>query len=229
MLKFIRNRKLKKDVTELEQAVLEQLSTDFPDVAENHQHWSLANFILSTNPTQIQLLHQTTEIEYEKLNKKRHNKNFRVDGLQIKSKKDGKLHDLPVMIYSNIIQFIELDFRELIRTDFEIGSVTKSKLTTTELQLNNPDLKTVNKILKNEPEEVRSRFELEDTFEIELDEKLYYTILDMEDGNYLAVNKDGSVFRLLYDHEEPAKKVSSNISELHFSGNKNELENLFEY
>lgn len=229
MLKFLKKRKLKADVAKLERAVVEQLSIEFPDLAEKHQHWTLANFIVQNNPRQIQLLHMTTEIEYERLNKKRHNKDFRVDGLRIKNKKSGDFKPLPVLVYSNIVQFIEINFDQLIRTEFEISSVTKSELTTSKLQTNNPDFVTLNKILKNEPSDTKNKFELEDTFEIELEEKFYYTILDMEDGNYLAVNSRGSVFRLMHDHEQPAKKIARNISELNYSGYKSDLESLFEY
>lgn len=229
MLNFLKKRKLKADVAELEQTVVEQLSSEFPDLAEKHQHWTLANFIVHSNPKQIQLLHMTREIEYDKLNKKRHNKNFRIDGLTIKTKKSSKPRALPVLVCWNLIQFIEIDFNELIRTDYKIGSVTKSELTTSELQFNNPDLETLNKILKNEPQETKDKFEIEDTFEIELEGKLFYTILDMEDGNYVAVNKSGSVFRLLHDHEQPSKKIARNISELNYSGNKSDLEGLFDH
>lgn len=229
MLNFFKKRKLKTDVFELERAVIEQLSSEFPDLAENHQHWTLHDFIVQNNPKQIQLLHMTTDIDYNKLNKKRPDKNFRIDGLTIKSKKDGNFNALPVKVYSNIVHFIEIDFGELIRTDYEIDSVTKSKLTTSELKVNNPDLKKLNKILRDEPQEIKKKFGLEDTFEIELAGKLYYTIIDMEDGNYLAVNNRGTVFRLLHDQEQPVKKIARNISELDYSGNKSDLESLFEY
>ena len=74
--------------------------------------------------------------------------------------------------------------------------------------MENPDQKTAEKILKSLTNEQIELLELEYTFEIELDEKLFYTILDMEDGNYVAVDKKGKVYRLNHDHIERVKLIA---------------------
>jgi hypothetical protein len=68
--------------------------------------------------------------------------------------------------------------------------------------------------------------ELEYTFEIEVDGKLYYTILDMEDGNYIAVNKKGNIYRLIHDHEQNVKLIANTPTEFFeiYNGSKSELE-----
>ena len=70
--------------------------------------------------------------------------------------------------------------------------------------------------------------ELEYTFEIELDEKLFYTILDMEDGNYVAVDKKGKVYRLNHDHIEKVKLIADKPTDFFniYNGEKSELENM---
>jgi hypothetical protein len=79
--------------------------------------------------------------------------------------------------------------------------------------------------------EQRDLLELTYTFEIELDGKLFYTILDMEDGNYIAVDKKGNVYRLIHDHEEIVKLIATKPIDFFniYTGQKSKLdEMLFE-
>ena len=94
--------------------------------------------------------------------------------------------------------------------------------------MENPDQKTAEKILKSLTNEQIELLELEYTFEIELDEKLFYTILDMEDGNYVAVDKKGKVYRLNHDHTEKVKLIADKPTDFFkiYNGEKSELENM---
>lgn len=46
------------------------------------------------------------------------------------------------------------------------------------------------------------QLDLEDLSEIEVNEKTYYQIKDLEDGNYLCIDGDGKVFGLIHDPYE---------------------------
>jgi hypothetical protein len=94
--------------------------------------------------------------------------------------------------------------------------------------MENPDQKTAEKILKSLTKEQIELLELDYTFEIEFDEKLFYTILDMEDGNYIAVDKKGKVYRLNHDHKEMVKLIADKPTEFFkiYNGEKSELENI---
>jgi len=94
--------------------------------------------------------------------------------------------------------------------------------------MENPDQKTTENILKSLSKEQIDLLELDYTFEIEFDDKLFYTILDMEDGNYVAVDKKGKVYRLNHDHEERVKLIADKPIDLFkiYSGRKSELEKM---
>ncbi len=94
------------------------------------------------------------------------------------------------------------------------------------LILDNPDQQKAEKILKSLTKEQIELLELDYTFEIEFDEKLFYTILDMEDGNYIAVDKSGKVYRLNHDHQEKVKLVANQPTDFFkiYKGDKKELE-----
>lgn len=72
--------------------------------------------------------------------------------------------------------------------------------------------------------------DLEDAFKIEIDEKFYYPILDLESGNYIAVNKKGKVYRLNHDHSEIVKEIFKNPQDFlnSYKGVKSDLEIYFE-
>ena len=72
--------------------------------------------------------------------------------------------------------------------------------------------------------------DIDNTFEVEVDDEMYYTIVDMEDGNYLAVDKSGNVFRLIHDYKQPIRKIFDDVLMLieNYKGNKIELEKYFE-
>ena len=94
--------------------------------------------------------------------------------------------------------------------------------------MENPDQKIAEKALKSLTKEQIGLLELEYTFEIELDEKLFYTILDMEDGNYIAVDKKGKIYRLNHDHEERVKLIANKPVDFFeiYNGKKSELESI---
>jgi hypothetical protein len=110
-----------------------------------------------------------------------------------------------------------------------LESIRINKLTTEILKTENPDEEILRKILKSLPKDKLEQIEIADTFEIELDNKFYYIVFDMEDGNYIAVNKQGKVYRLIHDHEIPAKKIFDSLDMLleSFSYDKKELEKYF--
>ena len=134
---------------------------------------------------------------------------------------------MQLLIYSDTIQFIQIPFEKSIRKEFDINTLIATELQTSTLSNENSDQIIVENILKHLKPEVKEKFEISDAFEIELNGKRYYTILDMEDGNYIAINKKGSVFRLIHDNEEPAKEIAPSILDLEYKGDKSELNHLF--
>ncbi|MCP4181602.1 MAG: hypothetical protein GY756_27880 [bacterium] len=59
--------------------------------------------------------------------------------------------------------------------------------------------KKVANILRDVNEEILSLLDIRDSIEIEFDNKFYYTIKNLGNGNYLALNDSGSIFGLIHD------------------------------
>ena len=227
MIGFLYKRKLKRDVEKLEDKLITSLKGIFPDLAENHDHWNLSTMTLFGEVEKsIQLLHSSMDLDYVTKNKAKHKKNLRIEGIEILNKQSGKFVPLKLLIYGNLIQYIYLQFNKVISKEFDFESIRINNLNTETLSIENPDEKTLRKILAKLPKNKLEQIEIADTFEIELNDSFYYTIFDLEDGNYIAVDKHGIVYRLIHDHENPVKKIADSVDLIFdsYTGNKKELE-----
>lgn len=231
MIKYFRKKKFKKDVVFFQNKLLESLASRFPDLVENHSHYELSlAMIVGTNEKCIQLLYQTDDKEYWQKNKIRHNKNFKITDINIYNVKDASYQSFTLNIYGNIIQHILLPNESFIKNEYDLNNIKTNNIKLSTLVHINPDKKKLKKILKNLTSKQIDLIELDDTFKIEMNNKLFYTIFDMEDGNYIAVDKSVSVFRLIHDHKFPVKKIFDNVELLldDYDGEKYKLNKYFE-
>ena len=229
IINFLKARRFKKDIQKLEENIVMLLANDFPEMADNYLHWTFSTAGQLADKT-IYILHQSTDNFYYERNRAKHKKHFFLTGVEVLNKQTGTYIPIRLTISYNLIQDISLPLNTTLRREYELSELRINILNKEDFILKNTDEKKLNKILSNVSEEQKNLLEIEDTIEIELDEKYYYTILDMEDGNYIAVNKRGNVFRLIHGHEEPAKKIFQNVQKLmeSYSGDKYELQKYLE-
>ena len=137
---------------------------------------------------------------------------------------------MPIISCGEVIQYIKLAFKANITKEFDVQRIRTNEIIFCNIETENPDFKLVSKLLKNLSTNQLEKLDLVDTFEIELDNKSYYTIVDMEDGNYIAIDKKRSVYRLNHDHQQPVQKVFDEIDEFFnsYNGNKDSIDKLFD-
>jgi len=229
IINFLKARRFKNDIQKLEENIVMLLANDFPEVADNYLHWTFSTAGQLADKT-MYILHQSTDNFYYEQNRAKHKKHFFLTGVEVLNKQTGAYIPMRLTISNNLIQNISLPLNTTLRTEYELSKLRINNLHKEDFILKNTDEIKLKKILSNVSEEQKNLLEIEDTIEIELDEKYYYTIVDMEDGNYIAVNKRGNVFRLIHDHEEPAKKIFQNVQKLmeSYSGDKYELQKYLE-
>ena len=111
---------------------------------------------------------------------------------------------------------------------YDFNSMELRNLQAEYFEVENSDKRIVEKILKSLNKNQLSQLNLDETFEIDYEEKLYYPILNMEDGNYIAVDKKGNVYRLNHDHSNQIKKIAANPIDFFkvYKGSKSNLENI---
>jgi hypothetical protein len=229
MISWLRKRRIKKELSRFEKLLTNKLGEYYPSMIDIHKNSKLQFFYFTDKPSGITLLYSING-DYFNRNKKKHNVNFKVDGLEIKRKAKNEYAKFSVTVTSDLIATIDIDDSKNFWKDYDTDQLKTDDLKRTELVFGNEDEKKLLKILKSVDETLKKKVEIEDTFEIELDDKKFFTLLDMEDGNYIGVNSKGQVFRLLHDSNEQARLINGSVKDFltTFSGDKNDLAKYFE-
>ncbi|WP_157486034.1 hypothetical protein [Flavobacterium soli] len=159
---------------------------------------------------------------------KNHKTCFNLTGISVLNKKENRYQQIKLYYQSDGLTKIEIEDPEYFHKIFDLKQIQKSKIELKYLKIENPDQKATEKILKSLSKDQIDLLELDYTFEIEFDKKLFYTILDMEDGNYIAVDKKGKIYRLNHNQEEQVKLIANKPTDFFefYSGQKSELEDI---
>jgi hypothetical protein len=177
------------------------------------------------NPKRIFIPRAYSQKAYEEA-KRNHKSYFNLEGISVLNQKTKEFQSIKLTFSHNALNTIETKNPEYFHKEFDFNQIQINEIQLEHLKMENPDKKIAEKALKSLTKDQTELLELDFTFEIELNEKSFYTILDMEDGNYIATDKKGKIYRLIHDHEEPAKLIADNPSDFFkiYNGNKSKLE-----
>ncbi|MEO7487191.1 MAG: hypothetical protein ABIU77_08820 [Ferruginibacter sp.] len=116
-------------------------------------------------------------------------KNFELKNITIVA--DNSEFNLNMMIYDGLLFGFEIEKNVIAINDFQINLsrfyIDKSKFAKDS---------TIEKLVSNLSS---AKLDLYDLGEFEIDGKCYYQIKDLEDGNYIAIDKKAQVFGLIHD------------------------------
>lgn len=190
--------KIQKWEFDLLQAVAESLPNKYSFIKKQ----VTPDFILNSLPNEFlnedwkTLVYNQNLIDTFKDNKR----DFVISGIQLYDK-DSKSH-----------KSIDLDIANGILIGYGIrggkGNFDLLKIKTNQIKESNfvnPDKEELVSILGVFSEKLKSYINIENTFLIEVPEGKYYVIRDFGNGNYLGVDKKGSVFSLIHDPYEIEK------------------------
>jgi DNA-binding PadR family transcriptional regulator len=215
----------KKQIEIFERNVAEILKIDFPEIKEVLE-LSLKQYTLQfpKKPSGIYLSRDYSAKNLEKIIPELET-NFDLYGLKVFNKKLNQYEAITLFFQNNFLTLIEVENPEKFHKTYDYSKLQIGELSTKEINIENLDKKITLDILKNVSEDKLNQLEIEDAIEIECDENLYYTILDMEDGNYIAVDKSIKVYRLNHKHIEKVKEISNDIDSFFdlYKGSKSNL------
>lgn len=230
MIDWFTKRKRKREIEKLERLLVDKLSPFQPNMADIYKEAKLSTILTVTNPKSfIQLLHTINGPYYEK-NRTKHKDYYVLNGVEIKRKNSNEFVEVPIEVNWDLVSRIDIDKPNDFWKYYETKTLRLSNLRRTDIQVSNEDEEKLKKILKTVDSEQIKKLEVEDTFEIELDDKKFYTIINMDDGNYIAVNSKRQVFRLNHDSNDQVRLINKSVDNFlkEFSGEKKELEKHFE-
>ena len=211
----------KNQIEIFEHNVAEILKIDFPEIKEALELSSkIYSIQFSKKPSGICLSRAYNEkiLRAQKTN-------FDLYGLKVFNKKNKEYEDITLFFSDNLLTLIEIENPKKFHKTYDYTKLQIGELKTKPISFENLDTKIARDILKNVSKNKLKQLDIEDAIEIECNENLYYTILDMENGNYIAVDKNEKVYRLNHEHIEKVKKISDNIDDFFnlYNGSKSNL------
>ena len=217
-------------IKDIERNLIQKL-TDYDENFEiiNKKRVSeISNIYLSFKPKGISIMREVTDKNTYSLQKSSC-EIFNINGIEFYNTKSKSFENVPCSFSHYQLKFLELKNPEKFHKIFDINNIRLCNLDIRKIKIVNPDKKIVEKILKTYNDKEIEKLDLENCFEIEFNNKKYYTILDFENGNYIAVDNNGKVYYLNHDLEIRMKKIFENTTELLkiYNGNLIELENRF--
>lgn len=225
------NRKTsKKHLEQFGYKVAELLEPELPQLKKAMALSKVYGISFMQNPKGIYISLGYSPKNFEIINRN-HKTCFNVTGVSVFNNKEKCYQLIKLYYQSDSLTKIEVENPQYFHKTFDLNNIQKSSIELEHFKFENPDKKIAEEALKSLTKEQLELLELDNTFEIEFDEKLFYTILDMEDGNYIAVDKIGKIYRLNHDHKERVKLIANKPTDFFktYSGQKNELEKtLFE-
>ncbi|TRX20789.1 hypothetical protein FNW25_07585 [Flavobacterium franklandianum] len=211
----------KSQIEIFEHHVAEILKIDFPEIREALELSSkIYSIQFSKKPSGICLSRAFNE---EILRSQKNN--FDLYGLKVFNKKRKEYEDITLFFRDNLLSLIEIEKPEKFHKTYDYTKMQIGELKTKPISFENLDTKIARDILKNVSKDKLNQLEIEDAIEIECNDNFYYTILNMENGNYIAVDKNEKVYRLNHEHLEKVKKISNNIDDFFdlYNGSKSNL------
>ena len=150
-------------------------------------------------------------------------------GIKFLNKKTKNYDQIPLSFSNYQLNFIEVQNAATFHKNYDFESIKIDNIDCKKVALSNPDKIIAEKIL-NLTEEEKSKLDLDSCFEIEFENNFYYTVLDFEDGNYLAVDKNSNVYLLNHNADQQIKKVDNDAKSffVNYDGNRSKLLNQLE-
>ncbi|MBL4898676.1 MAG: hypothetical protein JKX76_03395 [Colwellia sp.] len=224
------NRNIKKrHVEHFERKITDLLKSEFPQFQKVIDISKIYGIRFTQAPKGIYISRGYDPEAYNEI-QKNHRTHFNLFGISAFNLKEQAFQPLKLNYSFDSLTIIEIEEPERFHKNFDLENFQVTNMEIEELPNKNPDKEIAEKMLKGLTKEQLGLLELEDTFEIEFDEKSYYTILDMEDGNYVAVDKSGGIYRLNHDHDERIRKIADKPRGFFnlYQGDKRELEQIMD-
>jgi len=217
----------KKHIIEFEEKLAQILKGELPQIYKAIQLSKIYGINFKHEPKGIYVSRGYKPKEYEEV-MRNHRTHFNLSGIAVLNKKTKTYEELKLnYLHDNLIN-IEIENPENFHKTFDLSEIRIGEIGIEYIEFENPDLGIVKRALNTLNIEQLEQLNLDGTFEIELNEKLFYTILDMKDGNYIATTKNGQIFILNHDHETRVKQIAKTPKDFFeiYKGDKNKLESI---
>lgn len=214
--------KKKRQLTKHDLEFLQKIVTALPKKYQYLQNQVTDEFMLGKKPNELgdrgdYCLTLNASLEQEFINKKLP-QFFIIRGIEVWNKKQKNYESVELHIVQGIIFGYKLFSNP---ADLDLNNLSTKSVN--EKHFNNEDINQVTSILGDLTQDEKTLIDIENSFKIEIPEGVFYTIKNLEDGNYLCINTSGEIYLLIHD-PYVVKLIYKNISELIVKLNNNEFD-----
>lgn len=190
-----KHRVLRHEQEKLFRAVISSLPEGFNEIKEqtlSSRFWGLDNWKLYPDFKFVSLSYSSdTVFKYKK-----RGQNFKISELQIFSNLTRQFENIEILIQDNLISGLKIKNSEYQLSEFDLGKINNKGVTKSVFIFPPSDIDIFYESLD---QEIKSKLNLDDLLDIDFNNRTFYSFCDLEDGNYLAVDKNSKVYSLVHD------------------------------
>jgi hypothetical protein len=142
---------------------------------------------------------------------KKRGQNFKISGLQIFSKRNDQFENIEILVKDNLITGLRITNSDYQLHEFDIRKLRSDNVFKTDFAFPPSDIDLFYDRLDTE---IKQMLTPDDLSEIDFGNRIYYSFYDFEDGNYLAVDKNLSVYSMVHDAKPMAKRLKETFIEI---------------
>jgi hypothetical protein len=142
--------------------------------------------------------------------KKRGN-HFKLSGLQIFSKKLDNFTDVEFIIHDNYLAGLKIERSNYEMDEFDLDRIQCTRLERTSVEFPPSEIDLFYERLDDK---IKTKLNPDDLFDIDFNNRTYCAFYDMEDGNYLATDKNLNVYSLVHDARPAVKKLKYSLEDI---------------
>ena len=142
---------------------------------------------------------------------KKRGQNFKINGLQIFSTKNKRFENIEILIQDNLLIGLKITNSKYQINEFDTLEILADNVTRTVFSFPQNKLDI---FYQNLDDEIKDKLNENDLFDIDFDGRTFYAFHDLEDGNYLAVDKNQKVFSLVHDTKPMIENIKVTFKDI---------------
>ena len=142
---------------------------------------------------------------------KKRGKNFKINGLQIFSTKNKRFENIEILVRDNLLIGLKITNSNYQLNEFNTLEIIADNVTRTAFSFPKNKLDIFYQGLDDE---IKDKLNENDLFDIDFEGRIFYAFHDLEDGNYLAVDKNQKVFSLVHDTKPMIENIKFTFKDI---------------
>lgn len=203
--------------------LLSNIATALPDEFQDLKYQLLSGHILGFINGTLNPDFKSILVTYsERISKfKKRGQNFKISGLKIHSNRSNSFEEIELLVRDNLFAGLKIKNSKYELGEFKLTQIINDSVTKSDFFFPPNEIDTFYDTL--DPA-IKDLLNPNDIIDIEFNNKTYYSFYDMEDGNYLAVNKKLNVYSLIHDATPMVSKMKISFIDILSDINENRFD-----